>query len=472
LKNVLILASGDMAKEFVHWVGKSRIDANHYYITSKKCIEFSTSYIDNITFLDIDPTSYMRLKGVMLEREFTTIFIVMDNQNEALYSLKNIRTLNSKVMVIFVNRWGNDFTVDYDNVKMVDVDKVIAGNLYEKLPNVPILAKNIGLARGEIMEVLIPFGSSFAFRHVGAISHRKWRIVAIYRDEKQIFPNNATMILPNDRLIVIGNPIVLEGVYKRINKRQGVFPEPFGKNLYLILDLRSSKEDILLQINEAVFLSNQLSKTKLYIRLIYINSLDLIQELRVFENEHVSLLLSYKDKEVFQDIDYDISQLDIGLFLLDNTTFFQKNYKEYLYDLNRPIYLFGDKSLYNIKEAVILMGDEVEMESLSSSVFDFSENLGLSLSLCDYNPEGDFEENENIIEHYESLSKLYNFKIKIEQKSVNPIRELLQHEEVLHIAPFSKIVKDLSIIHFLSTEASHYFLSIKKHPQLLIPVDN
>jgi len=322
------------------------------------------------------------------------------------------------------------------------------------------------------MEVLVPVGSSFAFRHVGAISHRKWRVVAIYRNEKQILPNPATMILPNDRLIVMGNPIVLEGVYKKINERQGVFPEPFGRNIYLILDSEAKKEDILLQVNEAVFLSNQLSKTKLYIRLICINNFELIQELRIFENEHVSLLLSYNDEKILQDIDYDISQLDIGLFLLNNRLFFKKNYKEYLYDLTRPIYLFGEKSLYNIKEAVILMGDEGEMESLSSSVFDFSENLGLSLSLCDYNPEGDFEDNRNIIEHYESLSRLYNFRITIEQKRVNPIRELLKHENILHIAPFSKNIRDTSFISYLSTEMSHYFLSIKKHPQLLIPVDN
>ncbi|SFV57945.1 TrkA domain protein [hydrothermal vent metagenome] len=422
--------------------------------------------------MNIDPTSYLRLKQVMSDKEFRVVFIVMDDKTESLYTLKNIRMIDSKILVVFVNNGEEEILLEDENVTILDTNEIVAGNLYEKLPNVPLIAKNIGLGRGEIMEVLVPVGSSFAFRHVGAISHRKWRVVAIYRNEKQILPNPATMILPNDRLIVMGNPIVLEGVYKKINERQGVFPEPFGRNIYLILDSEAKKEDILLQVNEAVFLSNQLSKTKLYIRLICINNFELIQELRIFENEHVSLLLSYNDEKILQDIDYDISQLDIGLFLLNNRLFFKKNYKEYLYDLTRPIYLFGEKSLYNIKEAVILMGDEGEMESLSSSVFDFSENLGLSLSLCDYNPEGDFEDNRNIIEHYESLSRLYNFRITIEQKRVNPIRELLKHENILHIAPFSKNIRDTSFISYLSTEMSHYFLSIKKHPQLLIPVDN
>ena len=471
MKNILILATGETAKAFIQRVSKSRIGGNRYFIT---CPDVSILYsisLDNITLIKEDPTSFLKLRNIINERDFSSVFIVMDKEEDAKYVLKNIRMADAKILVVLINQW-KDIVLDDENVSVIDMNEVIAGNLYEKLPNVPIIAKNIGLGHGEIMEVLVPFGSSFAYRHVGAIAHRKWRVVAIYRKKKQMFPNGATMILPNDRLILIGNPIVLEGVYKKINKRQGAFPEPFGRNLYLILDIRRSKEEILVQINEAVFLSKQLSKTKLYIRLLYISHLDFLQELRIFENEQVFILPSYNDKEIFRDIDYDISQRDIGLFLLDNKMLFSKNYKAYLYDLKRPIYLFGDKSLCNIKEAVILMGDETEMESLSSSVFDFSESLKLSLSLCDYNPEGDFEDNTNIVEHYESLSRLYNFKITIEKKRVNPIRELLKEEEVLHIIPFSRSMKNVSFINFLSTEVNHYFLSIKKHPQLLIPVDN
>lgn len=472
MKNILILASGEIAKEFVYRVSTSRIKDNLYYIS------FSTEHISHkkclshVNCLDIDPTSYMRLKEVLLDIEFRVVFIIMDDKMEASYTLQNLRIINPNILIIFVNSWKDRLELDYKNLTIIDSNEILASNLYEKLPSVPLIATNIGLGRGEIMEVLIPVGSSFAFRHIGSITHRKWRVVAIYRDEKQILPNSTTMILPNDRIIVMGNHIVLESLYNKINRIQGVFPEPFGKNLYLILDSESKKEDILLQMNEAVYLSNQLSQTKLYVRLIHINDFDLIKELRLFENEHVTIFLSYVDRDIFYDIDYDISQLDIGMFLLDNRLFFKKNYKKYLYDLTRPVYIFGDTSLYNIKDALILLDNRLEMESLSSSVFDFSENLGVSLSLCDYNPEGDFEDNRNVIEHYESLSRLYNFRITIEQKRVNPIRELLKHEKVLHIAPFSKKIRDTSFISFLSTELSRYFLSIKKHPQLLIPVDN
>ncbi len=93
------------------------------------------------------------------------------------------------------------------------------------------------------MEVLISFGSPYAYRHVGSLTNKMWRIVAIYRDGKQIFPTPATMLRPNDKLIIIGNSIVLEEIYKRITQRKGLFPEPFGRNLYLILNIDRDRED-------------------------------------------------------------------------------------------------------------------------------------------------------------------------------------------------------------------------------------
>ena len=472
MKNVLILASGDMAQHFVKWLGKSRIDTNQYFVTcSGGKRECTTDVADNISFIDADPTSYMRIKNIMEDKNFATIFVLMNEKKEAEYAYKNIRLITAKSFVIFVSKWEDITFDDDDNLNIINVNEIMAANLYEKLPNVPLIAKNIGLGKGEIMEILIPFGSSFTYRHVGAISHRKWKVVALYRKEKQIFVNNTTMIKPNDRLIIIGNPMVLEEVYKRVNRRQGVFPEPFGKNLYLIVNMEQKKEDILLQINEAIFLSNQLVKTKLFIRLIHVDGIEIIKEIRAMQTENIQLLVSYKNSEIFQDIDFDISQHDIGLFMMEQNQFSIKKYRIHISSLKRAVYIFGEKSLYNIKEAVILMGKEGEMESLSSSVFDFSENLGLALSLCDYNPEGDFDENKKIVEHYETLSRLYSFKINIEKKRANPIRELLKQDAVLHIAPLSNELKKFSIFNLFSTNLSNYYLSIKKHPQLLIPVE-
>ncbi len=105
-------------------------------------------------------------------------------------------------------------------------------------------------------------------------------------------------------------------------------------------------------------------------------------------------------------------------------------------------------------------------------LLDLSEILGIKLNLCNLDPEGDFADKNNIVEHYETLSNLYGLKVEIEEKMVNPIRELKEKSGILHIAPFSRSILDTPILNFFSKEFSKYFLSIKKHPKLLIPVED
>jgi hypothetical protein len=468
MKNILILANGEVAQRFIRWVEESRIDTNNYYVVCSESLASLFKTVGGVSFIYEDPTSYLRLKNIMNEVSFSLVFIVMDEREEAMFSYRNIRILYPKLRMVFLSYW-HDLDLD-DGVQMVDANELMAGHLYEHLPNVPFVAKNIGLGRGEIMEVLVPFGSAYAYRHVGSVAHRKWRIAVIYRGEKQILPNSATMIKPNDRLLLVGNPSVLEGVYKQIIRRKGLFPEPFGKNLYLILDMDQGKESVLLQVSEAIFLAHQLSKSRLYIRVIHVNSSLIVSELRAFETESIQLLINYHDDGLLTEIDYDTTYYDIGLFLLDNKLF-RGDLQKRLYYQKRSIYLFGEEPIYNITHAVLLMDEELAMESLSSSVFDVSEILGLKLNLCNYDPEGDFLEKKNIIEHYESLSGLYNFDINIEQKKSNPIVELRARDEVLHIVPFEKSVLKHSFANFFSRTISHYFLSIKKHPKLLISIE-
>jgi len=470
MKNILILANGDMAKHFVQWVGKSRIDDNHYYITCDKDTESILKSTSNLSFIKEDPTSYLRLSNIMRNIDFAVVFIVMENREEGFATYRNIRLIAPKLRIVFTSKW-DDLYINDDYIKIININELMANYLYEELPNVPVIAKNIGLAQGEIMEVLVPFGSPYAYRHIGAVSHRKWRIVIVYRKDKQILPNSATMIKPNDRLIIAGNPTLLEDVYSSITERKRLFPEPFGKNLYLLIDLKQDREDIYIMLKEAIYLKDHFVDSQLFIRIFNIKESDILDELRKTESKNIHILEECEDSEIFNTIEYDTTECDIGLFLIDDKLF-RKQMQERLYLLRRPVYIFGQNSIYNIDKAIILMGDEVAMETLSSSVFDICETLNLRLSLCNYDPEGDFSEKKNIIEHYETLSNLHNFKIEIIEKRANPIRELKEKSNILHIAPFDKTIMNTPLVNFFSLNFSRYFLSIKKHPKLLIPIED
>ena len=442
---------------------------NHYHVTCHTKGTTPEEPGKNITVMDVDPTSYSKLSSIIQKTVYSNIFIVMKDKEDAEYILKNIALIKNNVRVILVNQWDDDdIGVGFENITIIHTDELMAAHLYDNRPNVPMVAQNVGLGRGEIMEIHVPFGSSYAYRHVGSILQRKWKISAIYRDEKQILPTTATMIRPNDTLLVVGKPLVLDGIYKTINKRIGFFPEPFGKDLYLILDFRYDQKKALDYVNEAMYLLEKLENKSLHIRILYQNNFDLLDKIKLYECENIFVSIGYDD-EIDKLIEHDIYQYDIGLTLNSIKTFEADNLKDILYDVRKLVYLFGDKKLSDITQTVVLMSGDEKMESISSTAFDISESLGLSLLLGDFDPDGDFESKKMIIEHYETMTHIFNMKIDIEQKVANPIRELSRMENILQVAPFEKRLTTDTFMKFISTHIEDFLLTTTKHPKLLVP---
>jgi len=406
----------------------------------------------------------------MEQTKFSNIFIVMEDIEDARYTLKNLALINTKARIVLVNQWDdNEIGKENENTTIVHTDQLLAAHLYDQLPNVPLVAQNVGLGQGEIMEVHVPFGSTYAYRHIGSIVQKKWKIAALYRDEKQILPTNDTMIRPNDTILILGKPIVLNGVYNTINKRRGLFPEPFGKNAYLILDFRHDQKDAMLYLKQSIYLLEKLENRELFVRILYPNNFELIEELKTFESKTVSLSVSYLNEHVETLIKSDMIEFNVGLVMNSIPTFEADNLKETLYMLKKLVFLFGDDLLYNVKNSVILMSEKDRMESISSTAFDISEALGLSLTVGDFDPEGDFESRKIILEHYETLTHLFNMEINIEQKVANPIRELSVMENVLQVAPFEKSLNSDSFKKFISSQVQDFLLTTNRHPKLLVP---
>jgi len=453
-------------------VSKNRVAENQYYVTCYKADTKPEKIGKNVTMIDADPTSFSKLSHIMEETTFSVIFIVMEDLEDAHYVLKNLTLIKSKVRIILVNQWDDPkIGKGIENITIINSNDHIAAHLYDHLPNVPLVAQNVGLGEGEIMEVHVPFGSAYAYRHVGSILQRKWKIAALYRDGKQILPTNATMIRPNDTLLILGKPMVLDGVYKTINKRLGLFPEPFGKNVYLILDFRHDAKNALLYLKESIYLVEKLDNKALFVRVVYPNDFALIDQLKAYESEKVTISICYKEEGVKTLIEYDIHEHNIGLVMNSIPTFEAGELKETLYKLKKLVFLFGDNLLYNIKSTAVLMSENEKMETISSSAFDISETLGLVMTLGNFDPEGDFENKQMIIEHYETMADIFNVELTIEQRVSNPIRELSKMKNVLQIAPFEKGLNTDSFKRLISSRIPDFLLTTRKHPKLLVPFE-
>ena len=68
----------------------------------------------------------------MNEIKYSAIFIVMENMEDAIYSLKNILMVDSMARVLLVNQWDNDeIAKDEPNVTVLNKDELMAGYLYQ-----------------------------------------------------------------------------------------------------------------------------------------------------------------------------------------------------------------------------------------------------------------------------------------------------------------------------------------------------
>ena len=290
MKNILILAEGKIAKYFIVWLNKKRVANNHYHIVSNTILEEDIKHNKNTIFSNLDATSYSKLQHILEEQNYSHVFIIIESYDDVKHIIHNLNRIDDKLRIILLNQWDDKRTSKFNhNVIVLDMYDLISGHLFDKLPNVPIVPNNIGLGQGEVMEIHVPFGSSYAFRHVGSIVQQKWKIVALYRDEKQILPTGATMIRPNDTLLVVGRPTVLDGIYKLINKRKGLFPEPFGKNIYLLLDLRYDKKKAIEYLKEAIRLTKTLQNKELYVRVFYPTNLKLTEEIKGYQDDGIHI---------------------------------------------------------------------------------------------------------------------------------------------------------------------------------------
>ncbi len=471
MKNILILADGPIAKHFLEWISKRKITQNQYHVAFYNKEVLSEKIHRDITAHFCDPTSYSKLLKLMSTTRFSEVFIVMNSYEDSKYSLKNIRQINDKLLVVMLDNWNIELD-NLHNLTIVNQNQLMASHLYDHLPNVPVIAQNVGLGEGEIMEMSVPFGSSYAYRHVGSIAQRKWKIAAIYRDKKQIIPTSATMVRPNDILLTLGKPMVLDGVYRSINKRKGLFPEPFGKDLYLLLDMSIDEEEALVYFYESIYLADKLDNKNLYIRVINPSNFSVISALKEEQSDNISIHIYYDSVDINKIIEYDIQNFNIGLVINSLKTFDRYNLETQLFELKKLVYIFGDRSLYNITDCVILMSDEAQMESISSTSFDLAESFNFKLKIYHFSPDADFDNTKKIIEHYETLSQIFNHDITVIEQIANPIRKLRAMENLLQIVPFTYDMKKPSLFQIFSTKLEDYLLSVKQHPKILVPIES
>ena len=466
--NILIVAQGQVAQTFINKIVHQEYQGYRFSILTTSQLGIEQNQF--VQFVKFDPTSLYRLRKFTFHKKFKSIFILLENMDEAKIIYNNIRSFDQKIRIIILDRDGTfkkDFSDSY--VKIIDSVNILANRLYDHLPNVPVVAQNVGLHEGEIMEVVVPFSSPFAFRHISTIAQVKWKIAAIYRDNKLLLPSNATMIRPRDMLLIVGKPQILQSVFKRIRSQNSVLPEPFGKNFYLYLDIQNDSKRAIEYIQEAIYFLSKFENKSLVIRVTRPNDLKIVEQIKAYERDNVTIYFTFEEinEGILSD---DIYKNEIGLIMLSFDSLKQNSCSKTLYAYKKLIYLFGETKISDVKEATVVYNNKKTIEEISSVAFYISEALNLKLSLRIYEPEGKFEQSNFAIEHFETLSHVHNIKVETYKYPKNPIKAVKRLKNILLVIPFSQHIDFDSFMVYFQRDIDSLLIRTNSHPKLLIPI--
>jgi hypothetical protein len=470
MKKVLILLDGLVARAVIERLVEMDTSHSSYDIVYMNEKILPQHKPQNFTFYQFDPTSISKLRLLANKVTYHQILLIMATKDDTLAVLNNIRTMHKNVHITIYNQWKIRF--EDNNIQVYNAINVLSNGLVETLPDMPVLAQNIGLRQGEIMEIRIPFGSSYAYRYIGSVAQKDWKIFALYRNGIMVNVKPTVILKPNDIILVIGKPEVLLQVFSAISKSYGHFPMPFGKSIYLFIDLYiQSAKDAINSVKRAKYFHERFNNHELIIKITRPSTMETILKIRQIVNklENITIEYDYHDMGIEKIVRDDVKRYEIGIFILTPNLLANKIMKEQLLKYNKPILKVGTRCFTEVKDITMVLNDTKDYEQISPVVFDIASQLLYNLYVINADPIGDTDRTD-LIEHLENLTKIYNQKIKVDENGKNPIRLLEKKQNTLQILPLKAEMFTKRKYGFFSTNSDLLSYDISEINQILIPI--
>ncbi len=464
MNKILIFAGSKESQLLIKKIIDSYLNVGEFYIIyeNDEIVKPFKEKKENLFFYKIDFLAYDLYKN-LIYKDFNKIVIFIKHKQKAAFVLN--KTKFSKSPILFIKFWLDfDEIPQKNNIEILDLPEIITNKIIDFLPGIPLFARDIGLGIGEIMEVEVPIFSPFAYKSPSYIENRyNVKLAAIYRQNQLRLISKNTTILPNDKLLLIGNPQILKELYNQLRKNVGSFPQPYGQNIYLLIDVKNmSEKEISGLLKSALFLHRKLKNKKLIISII--NPSPNIKLYKLYKFPHIDINTDYHITNYKEKLLKDNNELSIGL-IITNNYFFKKNLKIF-YNLKKPVFKKGEESIKKCNNITVLLHKN-NIKRIASTLFDLSYQLDIKLRFLNADPENP---NTEIVEYIKHLAKLFNFNnVEFTATKENPIIKLNKESNICIAEAFEKPpISKIKQILIPKIEFSYLLLS--KFNQFLIPV--
>lgn len=474
MKQVLIIADGKIGKIFIESLLEKYFSNNYYIVISNDAEITSLKFSSSFKIYNFDPLASSRLKPLIVDSVYA-VFVIMQNKDERDGVCSIIRSINKDIPIIISCESKSQVKqdlLDDPNLNTISTSFITARTLIGKIPNIPNIARGFGLNKGEIMQINIPFGSAYSYISVGSIQQRGWRIVGIYRKNSFLITKKTTIIQPNDSLLVIGDPMVLNNIYKKIIANTGNFPAPFGIDIYVYIDFESySQKEIDDIITDSLWIHKKIKNEKLIINILNPSNIKKLVDIKAIHKDEVIINIDYSQKSISQKIEED-SANKIGLIMVAPSVFKRNKNRRILYKANSPILKIGNNTRLSELETTLIFCSQnsKHVQNISYSLIDFASQLKLDIKLYEFELDEDY--NAKIATYYQNIGRFLNKRIIIEHTSnKNPIFWLHRSDEkLIQFIPLEIDLLQRRIFWLLNKNAVYLSLNIDKNPQMLMPM--
>jgi len=416
---------------------------------------------EDLYFYKMSFFAFSQYKNLILMKDFNKIVVLIKNRVEAEYVLNKIK--HYKIPILFVKFWQDFEVPNQNNIEVIDVPVLVVNKIIDFLPGVPLYARDIGLGIGEILEVEIPIHSPFAYKNVSIFNRYNVKAVAIYRNNELKMVDEKTIILPNDKIVLIGDPKALKDLFNQIKSNVGSFPEPYGKNIYLLIDMKNmDKKTISKLLKSALYLHRRLKNKKLIIKIINPSITSRLYKLFKFPN--IEIIRDYFTTSFKEALKEDIKSLNIGVIVTNNDTFYK--YDELFIKSKKPVIKIGEVSIKKCVSLNVILNDKY-ITKIAPVIFDLSYQLDKEIKFFNIDPENKYPE---IIEYLQTLAKSFRFaKVKFITKNANPV--FLLRQEINSCLVEALVTKPVSLIRqILFPKIENSYLMLNELNQILIPL--
>ena len=408
---------------------------------------------NNVEGIEGEASSIVTWKKINLEDISHIVSSLQDNDVvlEICRIARNVYNLQIPIILMLYKNENRELLEHYD-VKIINPISIASETVLNIIQKNYARPNNIGLGNGEIVEVIIRRRSHIVDRKMRFLAPSRWKVAAVYRNGVFIVPDGDFKLQIGDRVVLIGEPKVVENIVNILMIGKPEYPLQYGQNLAVLGNGLTEQDSH--EIN--YFFNNTRAKKYLWYD---------TDKQRLENNQNISLIESSGAEfgGTLQNFRSAAYLHDVGTLAISGCSgfgLFNGRLKYFFKKTRHPFLITRGKAPY--KEVIVSLNGYIP-ERLIETGAEIASHFRISCRCVYVIPPGalktgqdtqELEDRKNFVRDYENLTRT---KIPLTVLEGNPVHKIL-----------SDIEKSPNSLLLLAANSKDRISSLNPHASFLI----